>query len=55
MNVYKSPVGQMKLVFKDMPFEFIPDPNNRWVRLANLIPWEELEVLSGYRNHFGST
>lgn len=55
MNVYKSPVGQMKLVFKDMPFEFIPDPNNRWVRLANLIPWEELEVLSGYRNHFGTT
>ena len=55
MNVYKSTVGQMKLVFKDIPFEFIPDPNNRWVRLANLIPWEELEVLSGYRNHFGST
>ncbi|MGI6253642.1 MAG: transposase, partial [Aminivibrio sp.] len=45
----------MKLVFKDMPFEFIPDPNNRWVRLANLIPWEELEVISGYKNHFGTT
>ncbi len=55
MNVYKYPVGQMKLVFKDMPFEFIPDPNNRWVRLANLIPWEELEVISGYKNHFGTT
>ena len=55
INVYKSAPGQMKLTFKDIPFEFIPDPNNRWVRLASLIPWEELEVLSGYRNHFGST
>ncbi len=53
--MYKSPVGQPKLKFKDIPFEFTPDPNNRWVRLADLVPWEELELLSGYRNHFGST
>ena len=45
----------MKLLFIDTPFEFIPDPNNRWVRLAELIPWDELEVLSEYRRHFGST
>ena len=55
MDVYKSPVGQPKLKFEGVPFEFTPDPNNRWVRLADLIPWEELELLSGYRNHFGST
>lgn len=55
MDVYKSPVGQPKLKFKNIPFEFIPDPNNRWVRLADLVPWEELELLSGYRNHFGTT
>ena len=53
--MYKSPVGQPKLKFKDIPFEFTPDPDNRWVRLADLVPWEELELLSGYRNHFGST
>ena len=55
MDVYKSPVGQPKLKFENIPFEFTPDPNNRWVRLADLVPWEELELLSGYRNHFGST
>ena len=55
MDVYKSPVGRPKLKFENIPFEFTPDPNNRWVRLADLVPWEELELLSGYRNHFGST
>ncbi len=40
MDVYKSPVGQPKLKFGDIPFEFTPDPSNRWVRLADLIPWE---------------
>ena len=55
MDVYKSPVGQPKLKFKDIPFEFTPAPDNRWVRLADLVPWEELELFSGYRNHFGST
>ena len=55
VNVYKSAPGQMKLTFKDISFEFILDPNNRRVHLASLIPREELEVLSGYRNHFGST
>lgn len=53
--MYKSPVGQPKLKFNNIPFEFTPNPNNRWVLLASLIPWEELELLSGYRNHFGST
>jgi len=55
MDVYKSPVGQPKLKFKNIPFEFTPDPSNRWVRLADIVPWEELELLSGYRNHFGNT
>lgn len=55
MDVYKSPVGQPKLKFGVIPFEFTPDPSNRWVRLADLVPWEELELPSGYRNHFGST
>jgi hypothetical protein len=53
--VYKSLVGQPKLKFKDIPFEFTPAPGNRWVRLADLVPWEELELFSGYQNHFGST
>ncbi|GAB1398965.1 hypothetical protein MASR1M66_04170 [Aminivibrio sp.] len=53
--MYKSPVGQPKLKFDPLPFEFTPDANNRWVRLASLIPWEELELLSDYRSHFGST
>ena len=55
MDVYKSPVGRPKLKFENIPFEFTPDPNNRWVRLADLVPRAELELLSGYRNHFGST
>lgn len=28
------------------------DPANRWVRLADLIPWNELEELSKYKNNF---
>jgi len=28
------------------------DPANRWVRLAHLIPWNELEELSKYKNNF---
>lgn len=53
--VYKSPPGQSKLEFAAIPFEFIPDPNNRWVILAKIIPWDRLELASGYYNHFGST
>jgi len=53
--VYKSPPGQSKLEFDAIPFEFIPDPNNRWVVLAGLIPWERLELASGYHTRFGST
>ena len=53
--MYKSPPGQSKLEFDAIPFEFIPDPNNRWVVLAGLIPWERLELASGYHTRFGST
>lgn len=53
--MYKLPPGQSKLEFDAIPFEFIPDPNNRWVVLAGLIPWERLELASGYHTHFGST
>lgn len=44
-----------RVILDSSAFEFTPDPNNRWVRLADLVPWAELELLSGYRNHFGST
>lgn len=44
MDVYKSLAGQPKLKFKDISFEFTPDHDNRWVRLADLVPWEEFPL-----------
>jgi hypothetical protein len=29
------------------------NPNNRWVLLAHIIPWDELEEISRYRKNFG--
>lgn len=41
--MYRRPNGQM--VIKDfvLPFEGKLNANNRWVKLAELIPWEEIE------------
>lgn len=41
--MYRRPYGQM--VIKDfvLPFEGKLDANNRWVKLAELIPWEKIE------------
>jgi IS5 family transposase len=33
------------------PFDTALDPDNRWVRLAALVPWDEIE--GEYSNHFG--
>ncbi len=55
MDVYKSPVGRRKLKFKDIHVKFTLDPSNGLGRLSDLVPWEELELLSDYRNRFGST
>jgi len=54
MPVYKLPDPQMAIHF-ELPFSGRLNPNNRWVRLAHIIPWDELEELSRYRKNFGKT
>lgn len=41
--MYRRPTGQM--VFEEfiLPFEGKLDANNRWVKLAKIIPWEQIE------------
>ncbi len=45
-------VSQHQLVIEgfESPFEKSLNPNNRWVRLAKLLPWDELASI--YRKHF---
>ena len=41
MIIYKNP-NQLKIEAFKTPFEMKMDPNNRWVLLSELIPWEQL-------------
>lgn len=41
--MYRLPGGQMVLEDFILPFEGKLDANNRWVKLAQIIPWEEIE------------
>lgn len=45
-------ISQHQLVIEgfESPFEKSLNPNNRWVRLAKLLPWDELASI--YRKHF---
>ena len=44
---------QLTLPEFDTPFETALDKNNRWVKMANIIPWDELAV--GYYSSFSTT
>lgn len=41
--MYRQPSGQMKIEDFVLPFEGKLNPENRWVKLSKLIPWEEIE------------
>lgn len=41
--MYRRPTGQMVLEGFVLPFEGKLDANNRWVKLAKIIPWEQIE------------
>jgi hypothetical protein len=51
-NPYISP-NQMSLVGFESPFSQLLDPNNRWVKLANTIPWDVL--VSTYQNRLNNS
>lgn len=42
-NMYRKPNGQMVIKEFDLPFEGELNADNRWVKLAQLIPWEKIE------------
>jgi hypothetical protein len=54
MPVYKLTDAQMTIRF-ELPFAGKLTPNNRWVRLAHIIPWDKLEEISRYGKNFGKT
>lgn len=41
--MYRKPSAQMKIEDFVLPFEGKLNPENRWVKLSKLIPWEEIE------------
>jgi len=41
--MYRRPTGQMVIEDFVLPFEGKLDANNRWVKLAKMIPWEKIE------------
>ena len=41
--MYRRPTGQMVLEDVVLPFEGKLDANNRWVKLAQIIPWSDIE------------
>jgi len=45
--------GQLSIESIHVPFGGTLDPDNRWVLLSSLIPWEELE--DTYAPHFSPT
>lgn len=42
--MYKLPDGQIDILSLIKPLEGLINPANRWVRLADSIPWERLEA-----------
>jgi len=49
--MYKSKDRKTLVLFPELfPFGGKLDENNRWLRIAELIPWDELE--DEYRRHF---
>jgi hypothetical protein len=44
-----TPASQLSLENFKHPFHHQLDPNNRWVQLAELVPWDELAKL--YAKH----
>ncbi len=41
--MYRQPNGQMRIEDFVLPFGGKLNPDNRWVKLSQLIPWEEIE------------
>ena len=50
--MYRRPTGQMVIEDFVLPFEGKLNGNNRWVKLAKIIPWEQIE--KDYANLFPS-
>ncbi|MEX0994971.1 MAG: IS5 family transposase [Balneolaceae bacterium] len=48
-----TPANQLTLEGFDHPFDSALDPENRWVKLAAVIPWDELAAV--YSDHLSST
>jgi hypothetical protein len=44
MGMYKIPSKQIRVTDFGMPLGMKLDPDNRWVRKAETIPWEEIEL-----------
>jgi len=51
--MYKMPSPQMKIEDFILPFGGSLNPNNRWIKLSQLIPWEEIE--KKYAKQFSHT
>ena len=43
MTMYRKPSTQMKIEDFILPFEGKLNPENRWVKLSKVIPWEKIE------------
>ena len=41
--MYKKPIGQIDVYSFVTPFGGILDKNNRWVKFASCVPWDEIE------------
>ncbi|EHL04606.1 hypothetical protein HMPREF0322_04693 [Desulfitobacterium hafniense DP7] len=41
--MYRKPSPQLTIDDFVLPFSGKLNPNNRWVQLANIIPWDEFE------------
>ena len=52
MIMYRKEVRQKEFDNFDLPFSGRLDPNNRWIRLAEVVPWEEAEDI--YAKKFDS-
>ena len=54
--MYKFPSNQMSIFDFGMPLGIKLDPNNRWVKKAEIIPWDEIEkrYASLFKSHKGN-